>query len=106
MREAHSIQHTARHRRTVVLGLRASFVCLLIAVCCLLVSRLTWACPFCSEALFSPGQAAAQQGVWKGYLVSIAVLICIPLVLVGTIALVIVRAMRRSRRLASRSVNS
>jgi len=66
---------------------------------------IVWACPFCSEALFSPGQTAAQQGVWKGYLVSIAVLIGIPLALVGTVACVIVRAIRRSRRVTSRPVS-
>ncbi|MBI3087327.1 MAG: DUF420 domain-containing protein [Candidatus Omnitrophica bacterium] len=50
------------------------------------------ACPMCSEALFAPGEGAARAGLVKGYAVSVAVLLGIPLLLIGGIAAMVVRA--------------
>jgi len=56
------------------------------------------ACPLCKEALFEPGQAEATSRLVKGYTISIATLLGIPLVLVGGIAMRIVRSSRRAHR--------
>ena len=55
------------------------------------------ACPMCAEALFAPGEGAARAGLARGYLVSIATLLGIPLLLVGGIATMVARAVRRSK---------
>jgi len=68
------------------------------AALCLLTSS-AWACPLCKEALFSPGEAAAQSRVVQGYAISIAVLLGIPILLVGGLALWLVRSARRTKHL-------
>ena len=71
------------------------FIFLLLATYYLLPTVL-WACPLCKEALLDPGQAAAQSGVARGYALSIAALLGVPVVLMGLIAWRIVQASRRA----------
>jgi len=77
----------------------SKFGWLLAAGCWLLSQATALACPLCKEALFDPGQAEATSRLAKGYTVSIATLLSIPLVLVGGIAIRVVRASRRANRL-------
>ena len=53
------------------------------------------ACPGCKEALFDPGQLAQKLSTSKGYALSIGLLLTTPLLLVGTIAALVVRAARK-----------
>ena len=62
---------------------------------------IVWACPGCSEALFDPTQAAATAGTLRGYLVSIVVLLGLPVLMIGGIALALRRASRARRLTAS-----
>ena len=78
-------------------SLRSVF-CLLSSVLCLLTSS-AMACPFCKEGLMSPGQAHAVSRAAQGYALSIAVLLGIPFLLVGAIAILVVRSARRAARL-------
>ena len=57
-----------------------------------------WACPTCSDGLFDPQGAATQSRVLKGYAVSIAALLGVPLLMVGGIAWRLVRSSRRGTR--------
>ena len=75
---------------------------LLVAGCVVWSHAVAWACPLCSQALFSPGETAAQVGTLKGYLVSVAALLGLPLAMIGGIALWIVRASRRAKSRAVR----
>ena len=59
---------------------------------------VAWACPMCAEALFSPGEVAAQSRVAQGYAVSLVVLLGTPLLLIGGLIALIVRASRHSHR--------
>lgn len=61
----------------------------------LLWSGLAWACPLCKEALFDPAQARQLAGTAKGYAVSIALLLGVPLLMIGGIAAAIFRSRRR-----------
>ena len=75
----------------------------LAVVCCLLSVVCLWAvsaqaCPGCSEALFDPAQGAARVGTLRGYLVSIVVLLGVPVLMIGGMAMAVVRASRRARR--------
>ena len=63
---------------------------------------LSWAttalaCPLCKDALFDPGQAEAASRAARGYALSIAALISVPLVLVIGSIVWIVRASRPRR---------
>lgn len=58
---------------------------------------VAWACPMCKEALFDPGQAAAQSGLVRGYAVSIAAMLGVPALIIGGIGVVIARSARRMR---------
>ena len=64
----------------------------------LAVPWIAHACPGCSEALFDPAQGAARVGTLRGYLVSIVVLLGVPALMIGGVALAVVRASRRARR--------
>jgi len=65
---------------------------------CLLVGTVAaWACPSCKEALFDPAQAEQVARAAKGYAWSIGLLVGTPMLLVGTLATVITRQIRRSR---------
>ncbi len=75
---------------------------LLAAGCWLLSQAVVFACPLCSQALFSPGETTAQVGALKGYLVSIVALLGLPLVMIGGIAVWVVRASRRTKSRALR----
>ena len=99
--EAHSRQQTAdRKNLTEQRQLIFSFAvcCVLCAVCWFWVQTTAWACPWCQDALFAPGEAAAKSGMAKGYAWSIAALLGVPTLLVGTTALAIIRAVRRTKR--------
>lgn len=82
---AHAFTHLRIHAFTVV---------------CLawLLSQTAEACPGCKEALFDPGTLPQRLSTAKGYALSIALMLSIPVALVGAIALGIVRAIRRQRR--------
>ncbi len=71
-----------------------TFFCLLPSAFYLLPS-VVWACPMCKEALFDPGQAAAQSGLVRGYAVSIAAMLSVPALIIGGIGLAIARSARR-----------
>ena len=72
----------------------ALYFCLLTFECCLSAS----ACPGCKEALFEPGKIAERVAIARGYALSIALLLGIPVALLGTIAILLVRARRRALR--------
>jgi hypothetical protein len=55
-------------------------------------------CPGCSEALFDPAQAAIKAGTLRGYLISIALLLGLPVAMVAGVAVALSRASRRSQR--------
>lgn len=56
------------------------------------------ACPFCKETLFSPGEAQTVSRAAQGYALSIALLLGIPLGLIGGMAILFVRSSRRAHR--------
>ncbi len=56
------------------------------------------ACPGCKEALFEPGKISQNLATARGYALSIALLLGIPVVLMGTIAVLLVRARRKAAR--------
>ena len=60
-------------------------------------SAVAWACPFCKEALFDPGQLQQKLSTARGYAMSIALFLSVPAVLVGGVAALIVRAFRRHK---------
>ena len=60
-------------------------------------STVAWACPFCKEALFDPGQLQQKLSTARGYAMSIALFLSVPAVLVGGVAALIVRAFRRHK---------
>ena len=54
-------------------------------------------CPGCKEALFDPGQLPQRLSTARGYALSIAVMLAVPVGLLGGITAVVVRAARRKR---------
>ena len=60
----------------------------------LFFSSAVEACPGCKEALFDPGQLQQKLSTAKGYALSITLLLCVPVTLIGGIATLIVRARR------------
>ena len=73
----------------------ALWFCLLNFAFCLPTAS---ACPGCKEALFEPGKIAERVAIARGYALSIALLLGIPVALLGTIAILLVRARRRALR--------
>ena len=73
-------------------------IALVSAFLVLAVPWITHACPGCSEALFDPAQGAARVGTLRGYLVSIVVLLGVPALMIGGVALAVMRASQRLRR--------
>ena len=71
-------------------------VLVVLLMTCGVLPTVLWACPLCKDALLDPGQAAAQSGVARGYALSIAALLGVPVVLMGLIAWRIVQASRRA----------
>ncbi len=63
-----------------------------------LVSDCSWACPFCKDALFSPGEGQALSRAAHAFDLSIVALAAVPFLLVGGIAWLIVRSSRRLPR--------
>lgn len=55
----------------------------------------TGACPGCKEALFEPGKVAQNLATARGYALSIALLLAVPVALIGTITLLIARARKK-----------
>lgn len=64
----------------------------------LAISSVAWACPGCKEALFDPGGLPQRLATAKGYALSIALMLSVPLLLVATLATAVVRAQRRHKR--------
>ncbi len=62
------------------------------------------ACPLCKEALFDPAQAKQTAGTAKGYAVSISLLLGMPVLLIGGVALALLRGRRltQARRVDTR----
>ncbi len=61
-------------------------------------SRIAWACPFCKDALFDVSQARQGWQTAHGYAWSIGLLLGVPIGLISTVAVLVVRARRRVRR--------
>ena len=80
--------------------MRQRVVALLIATWCLVQTRV-WACPWCKDALFSPGESAAQSGAAKGYAWSIGILLGLPVLMLAVITFAVMRSIRRTKRAAS-----
>ena len=57
------------------------------------------ACPGCKEALFDPGQLQQKLATARGYAWSIALMLAVPVALVGGVTTLVVRAARRRRPL-------
>ena len=96
-----STQHTAHsnQKREPWFSFLLSVCCLLSAVCFLCVfPTVAMACPWCKDALFSPGESAAQSGAAKGYALSIGILLGLPVLMLAVIALAVIRSIRRAKR--------
>lgn len=93
-RLAKSAVSSAPHRRFVSdFHLKVAFLCAICLVSCLASAV---ACPGCKEALFEPGKLSQNLATARGYALSIALLLGIPVVLMGTIAVMLVRARRKA----------
>lgn len=90
--------HKAMARRTLPLWL---YVCVtgLVVYWMLYCCHVAEACPGCKESLFDPGQIHQKLSLAKGYAVSIALMLAMPLALLGGVAGLIIRARRRQSRL-------
>ena len=64
----------------------------------LLFSQAAEACPGCKEALFDPSQLPQKLSAAKGYALSIMLLLSVPVLLIGTVTLAVVRARGKGRR--------
>ena len=73
----------------------ALYFCLLTFDFCLSTAL---ACPGCSESLFEPGKVAQNLSTARGYALSIALLLGVPVALLGAIAGLVVRARRKAMR--------
>ena len=62
------------------------------------LTEVAEACPFCKDALWAPGGAATQSRLAQGFAFTILGMITVPLVLVGGIAVLVVRSARRAKR--------
>jgi len=62
-----------------------------------LVPTAVWACPTCKEALFEPDQLAQKLSMAKGYALSIALLLGMPVALLGGVTTLIIRAQRQKQ---------
>ena len=63
----------------------------------LIFSAVSWACPGCKEALFDISQARQSLKIAQGYALTIALLLGVPLALLGGVAALVVRAHRRNK---------
>src|SRR5262249_45201736 len=63
-----------------------------------LIAGNAWACPGCQDALFNPAQAEQAVRTARGFAWSIYTLLAVPMLLVGGITALVVRASRRARR--------
>ena len=57
-------------------------------------------CPGCKEALFDPQQAQQSIRLAQGYALSIGLMLLTPAALIGGVAALILRSVRRSKRMA------
>jgi len=71
------------------------FLLLLLTAYGLRLTAVVWACPFCKDALFSPGEGQALSRAARAFNLSIVTLAAVPFLLVGGIAWLIVRSSRR-----------
>ena len=65
----------------------------------LLTFDLVEACPGCKEALIDPSQLHQRLSAAKGYALSIGLLLLVPLTLIATVAVLLVRSHRRASRI-------
>ena len=73
--------------------------CALLAFLTIMFAPATvMACPGCKEALFDPGTLPQKLATAKGYALSIGFMLAMPLLLIGSVGVLIVRAHRRKRR--------
>lgn len=56
------------------------------------------ACPGCKEALFDAGTLPQKLAAAKGYALSIGLMLAMPLLLIGSVGVLIVRAHRRKHQ--------
>ena len=56
------------------------------------------ACPGCKEALFEPGKIGQNLSTARGYALSVVLMLAVPMLLIGGITTLILRARRRSPR--------
>ena len=73
----------------------ALWFCLLSFDFCL---RAVEACPGCKEAFFEPGKIAQNLSTARGYALSVMLMLAVPMLLIGGITTLILRARRRSPR--------
>ena len=71
-----------------------NYLITLLAV--VLYSRLVEACPACKDSLFDAGDLPHRLATARGYALSIALLLCVPLLLIGSVSILIIRAYRRA----------
>ena len=83
--------HPARRTLHAVAGI-------VVLSCVLWLPATAIGCPGCKESLFDPGQLAQKRGTASGYALSIALMLSMPVVLVGGSTVLLVRAHRRKRR--------
>jgi heme/copper-type cytochrome/quinol oxidase subunit 2 len=74
-------------------AVRVAVAVLIVAV---LLPAIASACPLCSEAASKADAAGAS--LWKGMFLSILLMMATPFVMVGAVAVMIVRARRRRLR--------
>ena len=72
------------------------FIQLTVGLWCLQAFPLMgWACPWCKDALFAPGESAARAGAAQGYAWSIGLLLLVPSSLIVGIGVLLARASRK-----------
>ena len=76
-------------------------VCAAAAILMLARAATAHACPACKESLFDPSQLPQKLATARAYALSIGVMLAVPACLVGGIATLIIRSIRRARRAAS-----
>ncbi len=77
-------------------GRRAGWVMALGSLAVVTAARAVSACPMCKELLFEPGQITQRLSMASGYAIAIGLMLGMPIVLVGGVAVLLIRARRRS----------
>ena len=94
MKDSHKPQAASDRRRG---ALRCAATVLLVACSLQLVAGVVEACPGCKEALFDPRDVRATIGRARGYAWSIALMLTMPVLLIGGVTTWVVAAQRRAR---------